>query len=111
MTTAGNSERPGLLSMERIIAKAIQCVLVVAAVVCVGCAQVIPEALGLRFWGFVWLGLTLITEPVALILMWRAPKRAPGKEASEWLRAATFALLPSAVLLAFWLVMRGTFGT
>ncbi|HYT66500.1 MAG TPA: hypothetical protein VEL51_08790 [Vicinamibacterales bacterium] len=97
------------MPLNRIAAKAIQCFLLVAAFVFAACARILPDALGSWFWTLVWIGLALVTEPVAIILWFSRKSGEVDKPLAEWLRAGSLAAIPSAVLVAFWFAMWITF--
>jgi hypothetical protein len=105
-------QRPAatLLSLGRVAAKAIHCFVVTAAVACVLCWRVIPDAIGWQFWVSVWFTVFLLTEPVAVFLYWSS-RRSPevSRPAAEWLRAVGLAAVPSGVLILFWVLMWVTF--
>ncbi len=108
MSVPGSAGGPSM-PLNRIAAKAIQCFLLVAAFVFAACARILPDALGSWFWTLVWIGLALVTEPVAIILWFSRKSGEVDKPLAEWLRAGSLAAIPSAVLVAFWFAMWITF--
>jgi hypothetical protein len=109
MTTDGGAAMADL-SLNRIVGKAIQCFLVLAAIAFAACARVIPDVIGWRFWTLAWVALAFVTEPVAIILFYSARGSAEvSRPLAEWLRAAILAAIPATVLAAFWIAMWVTF--
>src|SRR4029079_7588270 len=90
-----------VLSLERVLAKTIHCVVLVWAVVCWGSAQALRGVYTAPEWALIFGTPTVAAESVVVGLLWYT--RGAGSKNSrreEWLRALVLAAIPAACLLS-----------